>query len=76
MPAEGNGAVVSPAGLGRTVSRPRRHRDPFREKSFEVDLRTVARWDNGQIVEENLWYDLAGLTDQIGLSRWHQPDRA
>lgn len=27
-------------------------------KSFEVDFCTVARWDHGQIVEENLFYDL------------------
>jgi len=37
-------------------------------KSFEVDFCTIARWDeNGQIVEENLFYDLVGLTAQIGL---------
>jgi SnoaL-like polyketide cyclase len=37
-------------------------------KSFEVDFCTVARWDNGQIVAENLCYDLVGLRNQIGLS--------
>lgn len=36
-------------------------------KSFEVDFCTVARWDNGQIVEENLFYDLVGFMKQIGL---------
>jgi len=37
-------------------------------KSFEVDFCTVARWDeNGQIIEENLFYDLVGLMTQIGL---------
>ena len=37
-------------------------------KSFEVDFCTVARWDeSGQIVEENLFYDLVGLMTQIGL---------
>ena len=37
-------------------------------KSFEVDFCTVARWDeNGQIMEENLFYDLVGLMMQIGL---------
>jgi ketosteroid isomerase-like protein len=30
-------------------------------KSFEVDFGTVARWDNGEIVEENLSYDVVGL---------------
>src|SRR5581483_5595627 len=35
-------------------------------KSFEVDFCTVARWDeNGQIVEENLFYDVVGLMKQI-----------
>jgi hypothetical protein len=37
-------------------------------KSFEVDLCTVARWDNGQIVEENLFYDLVTFMKQVGLS--------
>ena len=27
----------------------------------------VARWDNGQIVEENLFYDLVTFMKQIGL---------
>jgi ketosteroid isomerase-like protein len=37
-------------------------------KPFEVDFCTVARWDeNGQIVEENLFYDLVGFMKQIGL---------
>ena len=38
-------------------------------KSFEVDFCTVARWDKGQIVEENLFYDLVGMMRQIGLSK-------
>jgi hypothetical protein len=37
-------------------------------KSFEVDFCTVARWDNGQIVEENLFYDLVTFMKQIGLT--------
>jgi ketosteroid isomerase-like protein len=37
-------------------------------KSFELDFCTVARWQNGQIVEENLFYDQVGLMRQIGLS--------
>lgn len=37
-------------------------------KRFEVDFCTVAHWDeNGQIIEENLFYDLVGLITQIGL---------
>src|SRR5581483_6999061 len=39
---------------------------PATGKSFEVDFCTVARWDeNGQIVEENLFYDMVGLMKQI-----------
>lgn len=38
-------------------------------KSFDVDFYTVARWDNGQIVEENLMYDLVTFMKQIGLSK-------
>jgi hypothetical protein len=37
-------------------------------KSFEVDFYTVAQWDNGQIVEENLMYDLVTFMKQLGLS--------
>jgi hypothetical protein len=36
-------------------------------KSFDVDFYTVALWDDGQIVEENLMYDLVGFMQQIGL---------
>jgi ketosteroid isomerase-like protein len=36
-------------------------------KSFEIEFCTVARWDDGQIVEENLFYDLVGFMKQIGL---------
>ena len=38
-------------------------------KSFEVDFCTVARWDNGEIVEENLFYDVVGLMSQIGVGK-------
>jgi ketosteroid isomerase-like protein len=37
-------------------------------KSFDVDFCTVARWDDGQIVEENLFYDLVTFMKQLGLS--------
>jgi ketosteroid isomerase-like protein len=37
-------------------------------KSFDVEFCTVARWDaDGQIVEENLFYDLVTFMKQIGL---------
>ena len=35
-------------------------------KSFEVDFCTVARWHDGQIVEENLFYDVVGMMKQLG----------
>jgi ketosteroid isomerase-like protein len=37
-------------------------------KSFEVDFYTVAKWHDGQIIEENLMYDLVTFLKQIGLS--------
>lgn len=37
-------------------------------KSFEIDFYTVAKWHDGQIVEENLMYDLVTFMKQIGLS--------
>lgn len=36
-------------------------------KRFEVDFCTVARWEDGQIVEENLFYDLGTFMKQIGV---------
>ena len=36
--------------------------------SFDVDFYTIAKWDDGQIVEENLMYDLVTFMQQLGLS--------
>jgi hypothetical protein len=37
-------------------------------KSFKVDFCTVAQWnEKGEIVEENLFYDLMGMLKQIGV---------
>lgn len=36
-------------------------------KRFEVDFCTVARWHDGQIVEENLFYDPVGMMQQLGI---------
>jgi SnoaL-like polyketide cyclase len=41
---------------------------PPTNKSFEVDFLTVALWDDGRIVEENLLYDLVIFMQQLGLS--------
>ncbi len=37
-------------------------------KSFEIDFYTGAERDDGQIVEENLMYDLVTFLKQIGVS--------
>ena len=34
---------------------------------FAVGFCTVARWDDGQIAEENLFYDAGGMMRQLGL---------
>jgi predicted ester cyclase len=41
---------------------------PPTNKKFQVDFCTVAHWNNGQIDEENLFYDLGGLMRQLGLA--------
>ena len=46
-------------GDGKTI--------PPTGKAFEIDFCTIARWDNGQIVEENLMYDLVGMMKQLGI---------
>jgi hypothetical protein len=35
--------------------------------SFDVDVCTVARWHDGQIVEAHLFYDLVTFLQQVGL---------
>jgi ketosteroid isomerase-like protein len=47
-----------PGPDGRTI--------PATNKTFELEFCTVARWKDGQIVEENLFYDQVGLMQQIG----------
>ena len=38
-------------------------------KSFHIEFCTVARWnEQGEILEERLFYDLVGLMKQIGLA--------
>ena len=37
-------------------------------KKFQIDFCTVAHWnERGEIVEENLFYDLMGMLKQIGM---------
>jgi ketosteroid isomerase-like protein len=41
---------------------------PPTNKKFDVQFCTVARWgEDGRIIEENLFYDLVGFMQQIGL---------
>lgn len=37
-------------------------------KSFHIEFCTVAHWVNNEIVEEKLFYDLAGMLKQIGVT--------
>jgi ketosteroid isomerase-like protein len=40
---------------------------PATNKKFEIDFCTVARWKDGRIAEENLFYDSMGMMRQLGL---------
>jgi predicted ester cyclase len=51
------GPMVAPGG--KTI--------PPTNKKFQVDFCTVAHWKNGQIDEENLFYDHVGMMRQLGL---------
>ncbi len=59
--AEFTGTMKGPmkGGDGRLI--------PPTNKSFKVDFSTVAHWRNGEIVEENLFYDVVGMLKQIGV---------
>jgi predicted ester cyclase len=43
--------------------------NPPANKKFQVDFCTVAHWRNGQIDEENLFYDQTGMMRQLGLTQ-------
>jgi hypothetical protein len=40
---------------------------PSMNKPFELEFCTVARWKDGEIVEEKLFYDQVGFLRQIGV---------
>ncbi len=40
---------------------------PPTNKKFRLEFCTVAHWQNGEIVEERLFYDLVGMMRQLGL---------
>jgi len=41
---------------------------PATNRKFELDFCTVAHWKNEEIIEEYLFYDLAGLLKQLGIT--------
>jgi len=50
---------------------------PPTNKTFKVDFCTVAHWnENGEIVEENLFYDLMGMLKQIGVLPGTEQEKA
>jgi len=59
--AKWKGKMIGPwmAPDGRVV--------PATRKSFELQFCTVAHWKDGEIVEENLFYDQIGFLKQIGV---------
>jgi hypothetical protein len=59
--AKFTGTMTGPMKSGGNVISPT-------NKKFEVEFCTVAHWNNGEIVEEKLFYDLVGLMKQIGLA--------
>ncbi len=52
-------------GAGAATRRLRQSNDPIVLSLLEFCI--VARWKDGQIVEENLFYDQVGLMRQIGV---------
>lgn len=59
--ADFSGTMKGPMKMGdKTI--------PPTNKSFQVEFCTVATWnEDGEIIEERLFYDLVGLMKQIGL---------
>ena len=50
---------------------------PATTRNFHIDFCTIARWnDQGQIVEENLFYDLVSMLKQIGAMPGQGPKAA
>ena len=41
---------------------------PATNRKLELDFCTVAHWKNGEIIEEYLFYDRAGLLKQLGIT--------
>ena len=62
-------AIIDVAGVVTGMKGADGKEIPPTNKPFDVDFCTVARWDDGQIVEENLFYDLVTFMKQIGLGK-------
>jgi SnoaL-like polyketide cyclase len=63
--------TCSIARLTGTMMEPMKRPDgnmiPATNKRFEIEFCTVAHWENGEIIEEKLFYDLVGILRQIGV---------
>ena len=58
--ANWKGKMIGPMAIdGKTI--------PATNKSFALEFCTVARWKDGEIVEEKLFYDQVGFLKQIGV---------
>ncbi len=38
-------------------------------KTAKLEFCTVATWENGEIIEQRLFYDVVGFMQQLGLSK-------
>ena len=69
--AEFTGTMKGPMKMAEGIS------IPPTNKTFKVDFCTVAHWnENGEIVEENLFYDLMGMLKQIGVLPGKEQEKA
>lgn len=42
--------------------------EPLPDKAFDIDVCTITRRQNGEIVERKVFYDLAGMHNQFGVT--------
>ena len=47
-------------GLGGNIFQPA-------DKKFEIEVCTVTHWENGEIVEQRVFYDLGGMPKHFGV---------
>ena len=58
---EGTFSKPMPMGNGKTI--------PPTNKKFKLGMATIARWENGKMVEEHLFWDNQAFMKQIGLAQ-------